>query len=493
MDERESREEKLHSLRAAQQEPFPPRLTRPRTHTTAEAIAQFDELAAEKTHITIVGRIVLQRNMGKVVFAHLEDGSGRLQVYMKRDDIGDLFDHVKELDLGDFIEATGYLFLTRTGEKTLHLNHFAVLSKSLRGLPAKHDGLKDVEIRQRKRYLDLIANRDEVLPVFIARAKTIASIRRFLDDLGYLEVETPILQSLFGGATARPFVTHHNTLERDLFLRIAPELYLKRLLVGGIERVYEVARNFRNEGIDRTHNPEFTMLEFYEAFADYTVMMDRVEDLVRYVTEHVTGTTTVSWQGIDLDIGSPWRRITFHDAIFEYTGIDYDLYPDKASLLQAMRDKHIKVDPNRGRGRLIDELKDEMFRVGGPELMQPIILFDSPIDLSPLAKKKPGQPDIVERFQVHLGGMQLATAFSELNDPLDQRARFEDQLRQRAEGDDEAQELDEDYIEALEVGMPPAGGVGIGIDRLVMALTDRTQIRDVLLFPTMREQDDNQR
>lgn len=488
MDERANREAKLAALRAQGIDPFPPRLAAPRTHTTAEALADYDTLADTKTPVTVVGRVVLWRDMGKIVFAHIEDGAGRLQLYLRSNDLGDRFTLLKQLDLGDFVAATGWLFTTKTGERTLHVTDVAILAKSLRGLPAKHEGLRDVELRHRKRYLDLIANRDEVLPVFVARARTVAAIRRFLDDLDYIEVETPILQPLYGGATARPFITHHNALDRDLYLRIAPELYLKRLLVGGLERVYEVARNFRNEGIDRSHQPEFTMLEFYEAYADYLVMMARVEQLVASVAIAVTGGPVVTWQGVELDFTPPWRRVTLHDVVAEQTGIDYDQYPDRESLLAAIQARGMKVDPQRGRGRLIDELKDAAFQSKDPALLQPLFLYDYPLDLSPLTKSKPGAPGTVERFQAHVAGLQLATSFTELNDPLDQRARFEDQARQRAIGDDEAQVLDEDFIEALEVGMPPAGGVGIGIDRLVMALTDQPHIRDVLLFPTMREQ-----
>jgi lysyl-tRNA synthetase, class II len=488
MDEREIRVQKLHELREMGIDPFPPRLSQPRSHTIQEARDQFDALAEAKTTITIVGRILRIRDQGKIIFANLADGRGEIQLYVRKDDLGDEpFAVLKKLiDPGDTIETTGFLFTTHKGEKSLHVSHFALLSKSLRALPAKHEGLQDPELRQRKRYLDLIANRDVEIAIFTARARTISAMRQYLDGHGYLEVETPVLQPLYGGATTRPFTTHHNALDRDLYLRIAPELYLKRLLVGGIERVYEVARNFRNEGIDRAHNPEFTMLEFYEAYADYEVMMTRVEEMVATAAQSVLGKLTVEWQGTMLDFTPPWKRISLHDAIEQYTHIDYDKYPDRESLLAAIKEQGIQVDPQRGRGRLIDELKDEMFRRAGPELLQPIFLHDYPLDLSPLAKRKPGTPDTVERFQAHVAGMQLVTAFSELNDPLDQRARFEDQLKQRELGDEEAQVTDEDYIEALEVGMPPAGGVGIGIDRLVMSFTDQASIREVLLFPTLR-------
>ena len=494
MSEREIRIEKAQRLREQGIDPYPARFQPERTHTIPNAMENFETLAEQKTTVTLTGRIISRRDMGKAVFMHIEDGYSKAQVYARRDDIGEeQFSLLKLLDLGDFVAVSGYLFTTKTGEKSLHAHSISLLAKSLHQLPAKHEGLKDAELRQRKRYLDLIANRDEVMDVFIARTHIISAVREFLDSLNYLEVETPILQPLYGGATAKPFSTHHNALDRDLFLRIAPELYLKRLLVGGFERVYEVARNFRNEGIDRSHNPEFTMLEFYEAYADYTVMMQRVEDLVTFAAQKALGKLQFEWGSVTIDLAKPWRRITLRDAILHYVGIDYDAYPDRESLLNVITKKKIHVDPNRGRGRLIDELKDEMFRAGGDELLQPIILYDFPVDLSPLTKKKPGVPGTVERFQAHLAGMQLATSFSELNDPQDQFDRFEDQAAQRALGDDESQNMDSDYIEALEVGMPPAGGVGIGLDRLVMALTNQQNIREVILFPTMRtlEQQEN--
>ena len=490
MDEHEIRVTKIQELREQGIEPYPPRLPAARTHTAAEARAAYDVLAEEHTTITVTGRIVLFRDQGKVIFLTVEDGSGRIQCYVRKDEIGDEpFAHAKKWDIGDFIAGTGYLFTTKTGEKTVHITQIALISKSLRSLHAKHEGLRDPELRHRKRYLDLIANRDEVMPVFVARAKVLASLRRFLDGHGYIEVETPILQPLYGGATARPFVTHHNALDRDLYLRIAPELYLKRLLVGGFERVYEIGRVFRNEGIDRSHNPEFTMLEFYGAYEDYHSMMVFVEQLIATAAVEATGSMVVTFQGVTLDLTPPWKRITLHDLIQEYTGIDYDASPDRDDLLEAFRAAGIRVDPHKGRGRIIDEVKDEVFSRRDPELLKPLFLYDYPQDLSPLAKQKPGAPGTVERFQAHLAGMQLVTAFSELNDPIDQRARFEDQGRQREAGDDEAQVLDEDYIEALEVGMPPAGGVGIGIDRLVMALTDQPNIREVILFPTLRQEE----
>lgn len=489
MDEREERLAKAEALRAAGIDPYPARTTR--DHTAAEALEQFDALADQK--ITLAGRLVLLRPMGKATFAHIEDGSGRIQIYIKRDEVGDeAYKRIKLLDLGDFIEATGTLFTTRTGEKTLHVTSFAMLAKALRPLPAKGAGgdlkLFDPEVRHRKRYLDLIANRDERLPVFIARAKAVTAMREFLIERGFVEVETPILQPLYGGATARPFTTHHNTLDRDLYLRIAPELYLKRLIVGGIERVFEIGRTFRNEGIDHSHNPEFTMMECYQAYADFEDVMRLVEEMYAHIARRTLGSTVLTYQGRQVDLAPPWGRLTLREAIAEHTGIDYEDYPDRESLAAAMVERGFKPDRRLGRGRLIDDLKDSVVKGPQSKLVGPAFLYDYPRDLSPLAKAKPGASDTVERFQAFAAGLELGNAFSELNDPVDQRARFEDQARQRAQGDEEAQRLDEDFIEALEVGMPPTGGFGGGVDRLVMLLTDQDNIREVILFPTMREQ-----
>jgi lysyl-tRNA synthetase class 2 len=489
MDEREARIEKLAAMRAAGIDPYP--IQSYRDITAAEALARYDELGERA--ITLAGRLIRLREMGKAVFGDIEDGSGHIQIYLKRDDIGDeAFKGIKLLDLGDFIEATGTLFTTRTGEKTLHVSSYHVLAKALRPLPAKGAGgdlkLFDPETRHRKRYLDLLANRDVEFPIFIARARVLTAMREFLNARGFVEVETPILQPIYGGATARPFVTHHNTLDRDFYLRIAPELYLKRLLVGGLERVYEIARNFRNEGMDREHNPEFTMMECYQAYADYEEIMRLVEEMYAHIARAVTGGATVQYVGASLDFSPPWRRMTLREAIAEYTGIDYDELPERDQLAAAMRERGYTVDPTLGRGRLIDSLKDAIIR--GPEarIKDPLFLYDYPRDLSPLAKQKPSTRDTVERFQAFAGGLELGNAFSELNDPLDQRARFEDQARQRARGDEEAQVLDEDFLEALEYGMPPAGGFGGGVDKLTMLLTGQETIREVILFPAMREQ-----
>jgi lysyl-tRNA synthetase class 2 len=488
-DEREYRIEKLEALRSVGIEPYPTRSGR--DHTAAEALERFDELQGET--ITLAGRVMAINEMGKSVFLRIEDGSGRIQIYIKRDVVGDeAFTLLKKLDLSDIIEATGTLFTTRTGEKTLNVERYRLLAKSLAPLPAKGaEGalkLSDDETRYRRRYLDLIANRETELPIFVARGKILAAMREFLNARGFLEVETPILQPLFGGASARPFVTHHNTLDRDLYLRIALELYLKRLIVGGIERVYEIGRNFRNEGIDRSHNPEFTMMELYQAYADYEEMMRLVEDLYSYIAMKALGSMKFSYLGVDLDLTPPWRRISLREAIAEHAGIDFERYPERDELAKVMRAKGYEVDPKLGRGKLIDALQGVVVKGEGAKIKGPVFLYDYPLDLLPLAKRKPGAPDIVEAFQAYAGGLELGKAFTELNDPLDQRARFEDQARQHAGGDEETQALDEDFIEALEVGMPPTGGFGGGIDRLTMLLTNQSSIREVILFPTLREQ-----
>jgi lysyl-tRNA synthetase class 2 len=488
-DERDYRIEKLEALRGAGIDPYPTRSAR--DHTAAEALARFDEL--QDTTITLAGRLMQLREMGKAAFAHIEDGSGRIQIYIKRDVVGDeAFALLKKLDLSDIVEATGTLFTTRTGERTLNVERYRLLAKSLAPLPAKGaEGalkLSDDETRYRRRYLDLIANRETELPIFVARGRILAAMRAFLNARGFLEVETPILQPLYGGATARPFVTHHNTLDRDLYLRIAIELYLKRLIVGGIERVYEIGRNFRNEGIDRNHNPEFTMMELYQAYADYEEMMRLVEELYAHIAEQTLGTRQFTYLGVELDLTPPWRRVSLREAIAEHTGIDFAQYPTRDELAAAMRAKGYDVDPKLGRGRLIDDLQGLVVKGENASIKGPVFLYDYPVDLLPLAKRKPGAPDLVEAFQAYAGGLELGKAFTELNDPLDQPARFEDQAWQRAGGDDEAQALDEDFIEALEVGMPPTGGFGGGIDRLTMLLTNQSSIREVILFPTLREQ-----
>jgi lysyl-tRNA synthetase, class II len=491
-DEREIRLQRLHTLREQGINPYPNDAQR--THTIADVLQHFDELAGPDGSFTLVGRIRLLREMGKAAFAKIEDGTGSIQIYFRINDLGaEAYHTIKLLDLGDFIEVTGFLFITRTGERTLYAKSYRLLAKGLRPLPEKYHGLEDRELRQRKRYLDLIANGDEARQVFVTRSRTITAMRRYLDDHGFIEVETPMLQPLYGGATARPFITHHNTLDRDLYLRIAIELYLKRLIVGGFERVYEIGRNFRNEGIDRSHNPEFTMMECYQAYADYNDMMKLVEEMIAFIAQQVKGGTHITYQGAEIDLTPPWPRIPLLEAIAKYTGINVEQFPDRDSLATEMRTRGYEADPRLSRGRLIDDLKGAMFRQGIPELRQALFLIDYPLDVSPLTKQHRTKPGLVERFQPFIGGLECGNAFTELNDPLDQRSRFEDQMRQRSRGDEEAQVLDEDFLEALEIGMPPTGGIGLGIDRLAMLMADQESIRDVIPFPTMRKTAEEQR
>jgi lysyl-tRNA synthetase class 2 len=488
-DERAYRIEKLDALRASGVDPYP--TTAARDTLATDALAHYDELLDKP--ITVAGRMMRLNEMGKSTFVHIEDVSGRIQLYFKSSELSDEAKLVlKKLDLGDFIEATGTLFTTRTGERTIHVASFRLLAKALLPLPAKGaEGalkLSDDEVRYRRRYLDLIANRETQLPVYIGRARILRAMRRYLDNHDFVEVETPLLQPLYGGASARPFITHHNALDQDMFLRIAPELYLKRLVVGGMERVYEIGRCFRNEGIDRSHNPEFTMMECYQAYADYTGMMRLVEELYSEVTAFVLGTTQLEYLGIPLDMAPPWQRITLRDAIAEHIGIDIAAHPTRESLAAAMKAAGYEVDPKLGRGKLVDDLQSSVLKGPAPKIAGPVIVYDYPLDLLPLAKRKPGTEDTVEAFQAFAGGLELGKAFTELNDPLDQRSRFEDQARQSARGDAETQKLDEDFIEALETGMPPTGGFGGGIERLTMLLTNQDSIREVILFPTLRNQ-----
>src|SRR5437588_12328680 len=397
-DERAVRLQRLHILREKGINPYPNRVER--THTIAEVLQHFDEWQGETGDYILTGRIRLLREMGRAAFAQIEDGTGRIQVYFRINDLGEeAYKTVKLLDLGDFIQVRGFLFRTRTGEPTLHARAFHILAKGLRPLPEKYHGLEDVETRQRKRYLDLIANGDEARNIFMIRSRTISAMRRYLDDHGFIEVETPILQPLYGGATARPFITHHNTLDRDRYLRIAEELYLKRLIVGGFERVYEIGRNFRNEGIDRSHNPEFTMMECYQAFASYEDMMRLVEEMIHFIALEVKGTPQVAYQGTEIDLTPPWPAIRLLDAIAEFTGIEVDRFPDKESLATEMRARGYEVDPGVGRGRLIDDLKSAMFRKGIPELRQALFLTDYPLDVSPLAKLHPDLTGLAEPSQ----------------------------------------------------------------------------------------------
>ena len=497
----EDRLAKIGELRERGLEPYAYRYEV--THHTAPARARFEEqehagALAEGgmgETVRLGGRLLSMRSHGRTVFADIGDREGRLQLYFRAKDLGDAFARIELLDPGDWVGVEGALFRTRAGEVTVQVSSFELLAKALRPLPfgkeevdaetgerRVYGGFADVEQRYRQRYADLAVHPD-VRAVFIARSRIVTAVRRFLDERGYLEVETPVLQPLYGGASARPFITHHNALDMRLYLRIADELYLKRLIVGGLERVYEVSKDFRNEGIDRTHNPEFTMLEFYEAFADYNDMMDLVESLIGTVAAAVTGgATRLTFQGDEIDFTPPFRRLPFLTALREYGGLDVAAMSD-GDLARKAASLGVEDAPDMTRPKLLDEL---FGRLVEPHLVQPVFITDYPRELSPLAKPKRGEPQLVERFELMVAGREIANAFSELNDPFDQRERFEAQVRLRQAGDEEAQNLDEDYLRALEYGMPPTGGVGIGIDRLVMLLTDQASIRDVVLFPTMR-------
>ncbi len=442
-----------------------------------------EELEQRKIACRFAGRIVSLRRFGKAAFAVLQDGADRLQVYLKKDLLTDQAFKVSELlDLGDWIGVAGHLFRTKTNEFTVEVSELAFLSKALRPLPEKWHGLTDIETRYRQRYVDLIAN-PQVHEIFVTRSRIIATIRAFLIERGFLEVETPMMQPIPGGATARPFVTHHNALGVDLYLRIAPELYLKRLIVGGFPRVFEINRNFRNEGISTVHNPEFTMLEFYVAYADYRVLMDLTEELFGRLATDVVGKTAITYQGKTIDLGQPWRRWAYRQAILEVNKLDERVLTDRAAALEAAKRLNVPVDPQAAHIDILNEIFEETVE---PNLIQPTFITDYPIELSPLARRKDDDPSLTDRFELYIAGREIANAFSELNDPLDQRQRFEAQAAQRAAGDDEAHHLDEDFLRALEHAMPPTAGEGIGIDRLVMLLTDQASIRDVILFPQLR-------
>lgn len=483
------RKEKLATIRDMGVNPYPYAFKQ--SHKSNDIIANFESL--EEKIVTVAGRIMSVRLMGKASFCHIQDEQGRIQTYIRKDKVGDeVFEMFKILDIGDQIGVEGQVFKTRTGEITIFAEKVELLSKSLRPLPIvkekEEDGEKivydqfaDVEMRYRQRYVDLVVN-PEVKEVFIKRSRIISAIRTYLDQNEFLEVETPILQPIHGGAAARPFVTHHNTLDRKLYLRIANELYLKRLIVGGFDRVYEFAKDFRNEGMDRFHNPEFTLLELYVAYKDYNWMMDFVEQLFIYVAKEVNGTTQLEFNGQQIELAAPWKRLTMFDAIQEYTAKDLSTM-DEAELRKAAAELHVELTPEMGVGKIIDEIFGELVE---PKLIQPTFIMDYPVEMSPLAKKHRDNPKLVERFEPIIGGKEVANAFSELNDPIDQRARFEDQMQLKARGDQEAQELDEDYLRALEIGMPPTAGLGIGIDRMIMLFTGQANIRDVLFFPQMR-------
>lgn len=492
----ELRRDKLKQIEALGQQAYPRRYDT--THTIPEILRDFgtktsEELESSKVNLRVAGRIMAIRLMGKAGFAHLQQNGARLQIYVKKDAVGENgFELYRLLDLGDHIGVSGYLFRTRTGELSVHVEEITFLSKDLLPLPEKWHGLTDVELRYRQRYVDLFVN-PEVREVFIKRSKLIQSLRRSLDARGFIEVETPMMHPIAGGAVAKPFVTHHNTLDVDLYLRIAPELYLKRLTVGGLDRVYEINRNFRNEGISTRHNPEFTMLEFYQAYADYRVVMELTQQLIEQAAKDVTGDTATQWGDQTID-WSTWQKMTMREAIVHFWPERAGAKPETSEFASHETVKklverfnsahaHIAYDPKEPTGRTIANL----FEATSEEhLTQPTVIYEFPTAVSPLSKQKADEPDWTERFEIYAGQMEISNGFSELNDPEDQRRRFEGQLAERERGDEEAHQMDEDYIRALSYGMPPAGGVGLGIDRLTMLLTNSQSIRDVILFPLLR-------
>ena len=477
------RREKLEEIRQLGVDPYAYKYSP--THTTQEIREQFAEVGDqpdETKSVRVAGRIMTKRDHGKSGFAHLQGGSERLQIYVRQNAVGEkAYQVYRKLDVGDVIGVGGPVFRTRTGEITVLANEVELLAKSLRPPPEKWHGLQNKETRYRQRYADLMMN-PEVMQVFINRTRMIQAVREYLNQDGFIEVETPILQPIYGGATARPFTTHHNALDMPLYLRIANELYLKRLIVGGFDRVYEFSRDFRNEGIDHDHSPEFTMIELYQAYADYEDMMCLTENLLAHTAQTVLGTTQITYKGDSISLDPPWRRLTMIESLKEEAGIDVDELSDK-ELYSAILDAHIDIEDAAPRGKLIAELFEAHVE---PNLVQPTFIYDYPIEVSPFAKKKRGSDSFVERFEFFIARMEMGNAFSELNDPIDQRERFIEGTKKGEDGDEDALMIDEDYLRALEYGMPPTGGLGFGIDRLAMLLTDQTSIRDVILFPQMR-------
>ncbi len=473
------RRDKLKDLQNEGHDPFA-QVKFDRTHTAAQVIADYDNL--EGKNVTVAGRIMSKRGMGKVMFCDLNDISGRIQLFVKKDLLGDAYEAFKKLDIGDIIGATGEVFKTKTGEISIKIGEYTLLSKSLQPLPEKFHGLTDTDLRYRQRYIDLIMNA-EVKDTFVKRSKIIASIRNYLNAQGFLEVETPMLVANAGGAAARPFETHFNALNEDFKLRISLELYLKRLIVGGLERVYEIGRVFRNEGLDTRHNPEFTLMELYQAYTDYHGMMDLTENLYRHVAKEVLGTTQIVYNGIEMDLGKPFERITMVDAVKKYAGVDFNEIHTLEEARDAAKEHHVQYEERHKKGDILSLFFEEFAE---EHLIQPTFVMDHPIEISPLTKKKPDNPEYVERFEFFMNGWEMANAYSELNDPIDQRERFRAQEELLAQGDEEANTTDEDFMNALEIGMPPTGGIGFGIDRMCMLLTNAAAIRDVLLFPTMK-------
>ncbi len=474
------RRDKLAALRAEGRDPFL-QVRFDRTADSRSIAENFETM--ENQDVAVAGRIMSKRDMGKASFYHIQDHVGQIQIYARVDELGEEeYDRFKKLDIGDIIGLKGFVFRTRRGEISVHVREYVLLSKSLRPLPEKFHGLKDVDTRYRQRYVDLIVN-PEVKETFIKRSRAVTAIRSYFDNLGYLEVDTPVLQTVQGGATARPFVTHHNALDIDLYLRIATELYLKRCIIGGFDRVYEIGRLFRNEGMDTRHNPEFTTIEFYEAYTDINGMMERTEGLMREVCRKVNGSLQLPFGDVVIDMEQPFRKATMTQLVKEYAGVDFDQIPDLEAAKKAAEEHHIKVEPKHQKGDILSLFFEEYCE---SKLIQPTFVLEHPVEISPLAKRVPGREGMTQRFELFINGAEYANAFSELNDPLDQRERFENQMKLRAMGDLEASELDEDFLTAMEYGMPPTGGCGIGIDRFVMLLTGNTSIRDVLLFPTMK-------
>ena len=478
-----NRRDKLQEYVDAGMDPF--EITKfDRSANAAEVKDKFEEF--EGKEVTLAGRLMSKRRMGKVGFGDLADREGRIQLFAKQDILGEEnYDRFKKLDIGDIIGATGEVFKTETGEISVRVSEITLLSKSLQPLPEKFHGMTDTDMRYRQRYVDLIMNA-EVKDTMIKRSKIISTIRKYLDGQGFLEVETPMLVANAGGAAARPFETHFNALDEDLKLRISLELYLKRLIVGGLEHVYEIGRVFRNEGLDTRHNPEFTLMELYQAYTDYHGMMDLTENLYRHVAQEVLGTTKITYNGIEMDLGKPFERITMIDAVKKYAGVDFNEINTLEEAQKVAKEHHVEYEKHHKKGDILNLFFEEFAE---EHMIQPTFVMDHPIEISPLTKKKPGNPDYVERFEFFMNGWEMANAYSELNDPIDQRERFKAQEELLAQGDDEANTTDEDFMNALEVGMPPTGGIGFGIDRMCMLLTDSAAIRDVLLFPTMKSLD----
>ena len=477
------RRDKLTALQEAGRDPF--KETRfDRTAVSAQILNAFETY--ENQHVSIAGRIMSKRGMGKAIFCHIQDREGQIQLYIRKDAVSEVeFADFRKYDVGDIIGVTGYVFKTQTGEITVHVETVRLLSKSLRPLPEKYHGMTNTDLRYRQRYTDLIMNKD-ARDTFIKRSMIISSIRRYLDAQGFLEVETPMLVQNAGGAAARPFLTHFNALDQDLKLRISLELYLKRLIVGGLEKVYEIGRVFRNEGMDTKHNPEFTLMELYQAYTDFHGMMELTENLFRHVALEVLGTTTVVYNGIEIDLGKPFAEITMTDAVKKYSGVDFNEIHTLEQAREAARSHGIEFEERHKTGDILNLFFDAFVE---ENLIQPTFLTEHPVEISPLTKRKPDDPEHVERFELFINGWEMCNAYSELNDPIDQRERFKAQEEQLAKGDEEANTTDEDFLNALEIGMPPTGGIGYGIDRLCMLLTDSAAIRDVLLFPTMKPLD----